>query len=383
MDPRRKALIALGIAVPVLGGVLFAVTRGDDAPPPTTEAAVPTTTVPVTVWPLTGLPAPDGAPVDRPAIAVKVSNSPDARPQVGLDVADIVIEERVEGITRLIAIFHSTPSAPVGPIRSARDSDIDLLGALGRPVFVWGGANEGVAARVDGANVVSFNVDPDAAEDKYRDEARVAPDNLFIDSTDAFWAKAGDASPAIPPIPVGNAAGGPTGTTTTTIPSTTVAPPTTAPTTGAPASTPPGTPTPAVSVDYGGTQADFVWDAERLGWARIQDGTPHVVASGAVLAPTNVVLLLTPYGTAPSDPNSPIALTTGTGDATVLIGGNAVDATWSRPTATDPYTLVDDATGQPLVLPPGRTWVGLPESGVTRLDQAQADQLASLIPAVG
>jgi hypothetical protein len=102
-----------------------------------------------------------------------------------------------------------------------------------------------------------------------------------------------------------------------------------------------------------------------------------------VLAPTNVVLLITPYGSAPSDANSPIALTTGTGDATVLIGGNAVDATWSRPTATDPYTLTDDATGEPLILPPGRTWVGLPESGVTRLDQAQADQLASLIPAVG
>jgi hypothetical protein len=138
-----------------------------------------------------------------------------------------------------------------------------------------------------------------------------------------------------------------------------------------------------VSVDYGGTQADFVWDPERQGWARIQDGTPHVVAGGAVLAPTNVVLLITPYGTAPSDPNSPIALTTGTGDATVLIGGNAVDATWSRPSATDPYTLVDDATGQPLGLPPGRTWVGLPESGVTRLDQAQAAELASLVAAAG
>jgi len=382
VDPRRKALIALGAAVAVLGGVLFAVTRGgDDAAPPTTAAAVTTTTVPPTPWPLTGLPAPEGAPIRRAAIAVKVSNSSDARPQVGLDVADIVIEERVEGITRLIAIFHSTPSAPVGPIRSARDSDIDLLGALGRPVFVWGGANEGVAARVAGANVVSFNVDPDAAEDKYRDDARVAPDNLFIDSTDAFWAKAGDASPAQPPIPVGTADGTPTG-----VASTTTVPTTTTPSTTTPATTPatlPGTPTPAVSVDYGGTQADFIWDAERAGWARLQDGTAHVVADGTVLAPTNVVLLVTPYGTAPSDPNSPIALTTGTGDATVLIGGNAVDATWSRPTATDPYTLTDDATGQALILPPGRTWVGLPESGVTRLDQAQADQLASLIPAPG
>ncbi|HEY5887223.1 MAG TPA: DUF3048 domain-containing protein, partial [Acidimicrobiales bacterium] len=234
MDAKRKALIALGSAILILGVVLFVVTRGDDEAPAPTTTEVTTTTVPV-YWPLTGLPAGAHDPVNRPAIAVKVSNSSDARPQIGLDKADIVIEERVEGITRLVAVFHSTTSAPVGPIRSARDTDIDLLGALGRPVFVWGGANEGVAARVATANVVSFNVDPDAAEDKFRDDTRAAPDNLFIDSTDAFWDKAGDASPARAPLPV----------------------PQGAPAEGAPL---PGTPTPGVAVDYGGTQADFVWD---------------------------------------------------------------------------------------------------------------------------
>lgn len=357
MDAKKRALIALGAAIPVLGGVLFAVTR-DDGAPPSTDPSVTTIAGSGPVWPLTGLPAGTDDPIERPAIAVKVSNSPDARPQVGLDRADIVVEERVEGITRFVAVFHSTPSEPVGPVRSARDTDIDLLGALGRPVFVWGGANEGVAARVEGANVVSFNVDPDAAEDKYRDDARSAPDNLFIDSTDAFWAKAGDATPAVAPIPV----------------------PSSAPAEEAPL---PGTPTPAVAVDYGGTEADFVWDPGRSGWARLQDGTPHVVDDGTVIAPTNVVLLVTPYGTAPSDPSSPIALTTGTGDATVLIGGNAVDATWSRPTPTDPYTLTDDATGEPLVLAPGRTWIGLPESGVSRLDEAQAEALRAQLAAVG
>ena len=377
MDAQRKVLIGLvSLVVVLLGAVAFVVVTRDDGDDsttgPTTTVAATATTAARAFWPLTGLPAALDDPIDRPPIAVKVSNSSDARPQIGLDVADVVIEERVEGITRLIAVFHSTPSAPVGPIRSARDSDIDLLGALGRPVFVWGGANEGVAARVDGANVVSFNVDPDAAEDKFRDETRSAPDNLFIDSTDAFWAKAGDASAPTPPVLVGTSTATPPTTPTTGPPATT-----------APGPTVPGTPTPAVHVDYGGTQADFVWDAARGGWARLQDGTPHVVANGAVLAPTSVVLLVTPYGTAPSDASSPIALTTGTGDATVLVAGNAVDATWSRPTATDPFTLSDDATGAQLVLPAGRTWIGLPESAPTRLDQAQAAQLASQIPAVG
>jgi Protein of unknown function (DUF3048) N-terminal domain/Protein of unknown function (DUF3048) C-terminal domain len=360
LTPKRKALIALGCAIPVLGGVLFAVTRGEDDSPSTTTTtpAVTTTTVPPVLWPLTGVPAEPDAPVDRPALAVKISNSSTARPQVGLERADLVFEERVEGITRFIAVFHSTSADPVGPVRSARDSDIDLLAALGRPVFVWGGANEGVAARVAGANVVSFNVDPDAAEDKFRDENRTAPDNLFINSTDAFWAKAGDASPAVAPLPV----------------------PRRVRRANAPV---PGTPTPGVTVDYGGTTASFVWDGSREGWARVQDGTPHLVADGTVLAPTNVVLLVTPYGTAPSDPASPIALTTGSGDATVLIGGNAVDATWSRPTPSDPYTLTDDATGRPLVLAAGRTWVGLPDAGVVRLDQAAADSVLAQLPAAG
>ncbi|HET9543248.1 MAG TPA: DUF3048 domain-containing protein, partial [Acidimicrobiales bacterium] len=114
MDTKRKALIALGSAVAILGILLFVVTRGgDDEPPPPTTAV--TTTVPSGYWPLTGLPAEPGDPINRPAIAVKVSNSSDARPQIGLDKADIVIEERVEGITRLVAVFQSTSSAPVGP----------------------------------------------------------------------------------------------------------------------------------------------------------------------------------------------------------------------------------------------------------------------------
>jgi len=388
VDTQKKVLIGLGSLVPILlGAIAFIVLTRDDGDEPaastTTGPAAPTTTQPGRYWPLTGLPAGPDDPIDRPAIAVKVSNSSDARPQIGLDRADLVIEERVEGITRFIAVFHSTSSAPVGPIRSARDSDIDLLGSLGRPVFVWGGANEGVAARVAGANVVSFNVDPDAAEDKFRDENRTAPDNLFIDSTDAFWAKAGDASAPTPPVLVGTSTASPE-VPVTTVPSASTTPGTSTPpttTTGPPPL--PGTPTPAVHVDYEGTQADFVWDAGRGGWARLEDGTPHVVADGTVLAPTNVVLLVTPYGSAPSDSSSPIALTTGTGDATVLIGGNAVDATWSRPTAADPYTLIDDATTQPIVLPAGRTWIGLPAAAPTRLDQAQAAQLASQIPAVG
>ena len=76
--------------------------------------------------PLTGLPVTDAAAVARPALIVKIDNvEPKARPQAGLNQADVVYEERVEGsVTRLLAIFHSTDAGPVGPVRSARTSDI-------------------------------------------------------------------------------------------------------------------------------------------------------------------------------------------------------------------------------------------------------------------
>lgn len=330
---RRQRWLAGGVAAVLVAGGAAAIVLapgGDDGP---ALPGTPATMDEQGLWPLTALPADGDEPVERPVVAVKVSNSSDAYPQVGLDAADVVAELRVEGITRFIALFQSTASEPVGPIRSARDSDLDLLAALGRPVFVWGGANEGVAARVGSADLVSYNVDPDAAEDKFRDDEREAPDNLFIDSTDAFWDKAEDASPGRPPFAI-EPLDGPL----------------------------PGQPGDGAVVDFDGTEVTFTWDAEAEGYTRSQAGQEDPV-SGRF---ENVVILATTYGPAPSDSRSPDAVTTGTGDATVLIGGNTVDATWSRPSPGDPYVLTDDGTGQPLILRAGRTFLALPEPGSYR-----------------
>lgn len=89
-----------------------------DVPGHTGAATGPTT------CPLTGQEAPDGVDLRRPAIAVKVENPPEARPQSGLEHADVVVEERVEGgITRFLAVFHCDDAGRVGPIRSARFDD--------------------------------------------------------------------------------------------------------------------------------------------------------------------------------------------------------------------------------------------------------------------
>ena len=88
---------------------------------------------------LTGLP---GTVPDRPAAVVKIDNGGPARPQTGLNAADIVVEEEVEGgITRFAAVFHSTPSV-VGPVRSGRTTDIGIINGLGSPLLLYSGANQ-------------------------------------------------------------------------------------------------------------------------------------------------------------------------------------------------------------------------------------------------
>ncbi|MGA0895269.1 MAG: DUF3048 domain-containing protein, partial [Ilumatobacteraceae bacterium] len=98
----------------------------------TSTSTIPptTTTIPVPVYPLTGLPVAEGF-TDRPAIVVKIDNAPAAIPQTGFNAADIVVEEIVnDNITRFAMVFHSQGSDPVGPIRSGRLQDIDLFGCL-------------------------------------------------------------------------------------------------------------------------------------------------------------------------------------------------------------------------------------------------------------
>ena len=105
----------------------------------TTVPETTTTTIPVVVNPLTGAPAADESILNRPALVVKIDNHPRARPQWGLNQADLVFEENVEQLTRFAAVFHSQGSDPVGPIRSGRQQDIDLLGSLNHPLFAWSG----------------------------------------------------------------------------------------------------------------------------------------------------------------------------------------------------------------------------------------------------
>lgn len=320
----------------------FASTAAPPPPPSTTPdgSTLPSTTTTVAgpAWPLTGTPGASTPRAQLPALVVKIDNHPLARPQTGLVQADVVYEEIVEGITRFFAVFHSATSDPVGPIRSARTTDIALLAQLNHPLFAWSGGNKGTVNALKQANVAT---DLGASTGRnyraggyFRDPSRRSPHNLYSTTT-SLWGLTPEG--AAPPLPLF-----------------TYRPPG-----AAPAGV---TPVVGAKLTMAATRVQWQWDAAAGAWQRLQDNTPHVDANGAVIAPQNVVVMFVPYRKSAADPISPEAVTIGQGEAWVLTGGGAVKGTWTRPDPSKPAVLRDGA-GQEIALTPGRTWVELARAG--------------------
>ena len=352
LDSPRKRVIAVVAAIALVAAVTVAVAvlAGDEeeAAPTTTTTTTTTTssstttTEPPAVAPLTGLPDPGTGQTARPALVVKIDNvEPKARPQAGINQADVVYEERVEGsVTRLLAIFHSTDAAPVGPVRSARSSDIAVLTPLNRPYFAWSGANATFAGLIRAAALVDVGYDAQPGH-YYRERSRSAPSNLMLRSTADLLAIPAEGSSPPPPLFTYRAEG---------------------------EETPHLEPVTAVRVVYGtsagSAPVEYRWNGE--GWARTQAGTPHVDADGVQVAPANVIIQFTPYhgsGVADQFGNDiPEAALVGEGDAWILTNGGLVAARWSKP-SLEAVTTYTDVDGNPVRLTPGRTWVALPPPG--------------------
>src|SRR5688500_12569271 len=192
-------LVALALLSAACGG------GGKKAAPTTTTTTTTiatTTTAPPPEFPLTGKVATDLAKLKRPALVVKIDNADgsgpanQARPQAGLNQADVVYEEMVEGsVTRLAAIFHSGESDPVGPVRSARTTDIAVFTPLHNPLFAWSGANVDFAAIIRDSALV--DVGYDAQGDVYvrRSDLHSAPHNLYSSTPELFSFAPPDAVP--------------------------------------------------------------------------------------------------------------------------------------------------------------------------------------------
>lgn len=346
--PRSRLLAVACVAVTLLGA---ACSGGGDDEAATTTTAPPessTSTAPAVAAnanPLTGLPADPAVPA-RGALVVKIDNAPLARPQAGINEADIVVEEGVEGgVTRFFTLFHSREASSVGPVRSARSTDLLFAQQLGKPLFSYSGANRVFAAQVSKAPLDDVGVGrfPTAYR---RERGRPAPYNLFSETKALFGSAAGNVAPP-PPLFSYRAPG--------------EAPPE--------AGSEPAVPVQAVWKLNITTTVVFAWDEASKTFRRTTDGKPHVDAAGVQVSTENVVFQAVGYrNTGLVDASGaavPEAELIGDGEAWVLSGGRLIKGRWSRPndTQTTAYTF---PSGEPIRLTPGRTWLELVPLGNLR-----------------
>jgi hypothetical protein len=311
----------------------------------TTSSSTPATTTTVTttttkrrhvpVCPLTGLAPRDGHVPQRAALAVKVENLAQARPQWGLEAADIVFEEPVEGgITRFIAVYQCHVTARIEPVRSGRLVDADILEPLGHVLFAYSGAIQPVVDEVDSATSLLEDVGANKAPGAYyRDPTRIAPHNLAT-STAALWA-AGSALgyPGTPPPPIFKYGPLPAG----------------------------GTAISAVHIYFPLDVTTWTWKAKNDHWVRYYSDTgPAVQGDNIQLSAANVVVMRvveypTPYVEDPTGAHEQDLTLTGAGPAWVFRNGVELKGTWHRATLAQPATFTQ-ASGTTITLAPGNTW---------------------------
>ncbi len=311
------AALAAGVS-----GVTGASPGVSSAPPPVLSG----------IDPLTGLPPTSATAEKRPALAVKVDNVQGAWPQAGLNQADIVYDLPVEGgLTRLLAIFHSHDVAVIGPIRSARPVDADILHLLGHSYFAFsGGTSSDLGPINDHSNATPMWWDVTPSLFVIRHDHAV-PHQVF--GTTAMLYAGGEARS----------------------PSTTPPPPmfsyqVAVPTNAVPATT--------VTAQYSSATAAWTWNGTQ--YLRNQSGHADLLIDGSQVTATNVVVMSVGVkNTSAHDSHGtvvPLPVVIGSGQVWVFRNGVVVHGTWSRPNENSPMKLVT-TTGQVIPLMPGRSWV--------------------------
>jgi hypothetical protein len=278
--------------------------------------------------PFTGMPATSLKPV----LAVKIENTSAGKPQLGLKSADIVYVEQVEaGLTRLMAVFSSKVPAKVGPVRSARISDLHLVPQFGTPAFAYSGVQTKMLPFMAEASLydVGDTRDPGAY---FRQPGRFAPYNLFA-YTKKLLSKAPGASKA---KDIGFTFGD-------------------APAEG-------GVDKKSYTVKWPAARFTFAWSESAAKWLIWQDGKKDMAAEGGQLgAPTIVVQYTKTTRSQFHDLNqsyTPLVTTVGKGSAIVLRDGKAYKALWKRESEKTGTTFTTES-GEPMNFAPGQVWVAL------------------------
>ncbi|MFJ9732264.1 DUF3048 domain-containing protein [Streptomyces sp. NPDC101171] len=318
---RRAPLTAALIAVTAAASLTAGCTRHQPADDARAPARTPTPSASPT-------PARTPAPVAGSPLAVKIDNVSAARPQTGLGAADVVYAEQVEGgLSRLMAVYATRLPKSVGPVRSARESDLELLRQFHEPTLAYSGAQRKLLPLIGRAPLRAESPD-DAAGAYYRGAGRAAPHNLYLRPSRLLSSAPGRAA-----LTTGFRYGP-------------------APSGGSPATT--------RTVRYPAARFTFTWSEGRGGWLVAMDGAPATTTDGGRPAPPTVVVQYVRIRSSKYHDvlgnHTPYTETVGSGRAEVLRDGRSFEARWSRRAAAD-GTRFTTADGGRMNFAAGQVWV--------------------------
>ena len=284
-----------------------------------------------TVAALTGE-AIEAGSLSRPALAGKIDNHPSARPQVGLDEADIVFEELVEGgLTRYIAIWHSSLPAEIGPVRSVRPMDPEIVSPFGG-IFAYSGGQVRFIQMMQEAPVYNaIHGQPDTEETFYRTSAKVAPHNVLVKAPELV-----DQHLNLP-APERQFAYAPSVEESTAV----VA----------------GSPVTSMNPRFSGfSSPSWEWDGTQGTFLRFQtNGAADSASSGNQIFATNVVVLQVGIDVVEDIPTTRLV---NQGKGWVATGGSILEINWFKATPESPIILTTD-DGEEVRLGVGNTWIEL------------------------
>jgi hypothetical protein len=292
---------------------------------------------------------------DGPILVVKIDDTTAAHPQAGIEDADVVYIEQVEGgLTRLAAVFSSKIPDVVGPVRSARISDIELLEQYGRVAFAYSGAQSKLLPVIAEANLENLGAQRQGRDIYATDPTRVAPTAMMLQAKTLMGKVAAQGSAIASSKKVGWSFGDSPET---------------------------GTAISSVKVSWPTSSYDATWSISEQRWLLSNRGLPDLAASGIHLGPTTFVIQL--VSITPSEYHdkvggvTPFSATVGNGKGFILRDGLAIAAFWNRPTAEvgTSWTL---PTGEEILFAPGQIWVALTDKQPVFTPATTADSADAL-----
>jgi len=274
--------------------------------------------------------------IDGPVLAVKIDDTNAAHPQIGVEDAEIVYIEQVEaGLTRLAAIYSTVIPQRIGPVRSARISDIDILNQFGRVAFAYSGAQRKLLPVIAAANLEDLGAQRQSPTIYTTDPARRSPFAMVL-RADLLMQKIKDNNL---PVDVAKNVGFVFGD----LPEG-------------------GKPVQQVVMNWPSATYSAQWSENESRWHLSHNGKLNLADSGIVLGPTTLVIQIVKIS--PSEYGdkfggiTPLSETVGSGKAYVLRNGEVFSATWNRP-FPDSGTTFSLADGSTMNFAAGQIWVAL------------------------